>query len=80
MTERLTYDGNFCDIALCMEVRYGQSCPDGACSQRKVWERLKEYEGAMPLERVQELAEAEREGRLVVLPCKAGDALEVLCG
>lgn len=51
--ERLTFDGNFCDIAMCRENR----CPyDGSCTQRKVWERLKEYE------------DAEQDGRLVVLP------------
>lgn len=39
--ERLTFDGNFCDIAQCREL----PCPyNGACSQRKVWERLKAYE------------------------------------
>lgn len=44
---RLTFDGNFCDIAKCREERWGKYCPDGACSQRKVWERLKEYEDAL---------------------------------
>ena len=44
MAERLTFDGNFCDIAQCRETRWGKHCPDGACSQRKVWERLKQYE------------------------------------
>lgn len=44
MTERLTFDGNFCDIAQCREERWGKYCPDGACTQRKVWERLKFYE------------------------------------
>ena len=39
--ERLTFDGNFCDIGQCREL----PCPyNGACSQRKVWERLKAYE------------------------------------
>ena len=42
--DRLTFDGNFCDIAQCREERWGKYCPDGACSQRKVWERLKQYE------------------------------------
>lgn len=38
---RLTFDGLFCDIAQCREMR----CPyDGSCSQREVWERLKQYE------------------------------------
>ena len=44
MAERLTFEGNFCDIAMCRENRWGKHCPDGACSQRKVWERLKQYE------------------------------------
>ena len=44
MDERLTFEGNFCDIARCRETRWGKHCPDGACSQRKVWERLKKYE------------------------------------
>ena len=39
--ERLTFEGNFCDIAQCREL----PCPyNRACSQRKVWERLKAYE------------------------------------
>lgn len=32
--------------------------------------RLAAYEDTMPLERAQELAQAEKDGRLVVLPCK----------
>lgn len=37
--------------------------------------RLAAYEDAMPLERVQALAQADQDGRLVVLPCKAGDTI-----
>ena len=44
MDERLTFEGNFCEIARCRETRWGKRCPDGACSQRKVWERLKKFE------------------------------------
>ena len=92
--ERMTFEGNFCDIAQCREI----PCPyNGACSQRKVWERLKAYEdtGLTPEEvlpkdkadeialklmrladleslcsytRLRELAEADKDGRLVVLP------------
>ena len=47
MAERLTFEGNFCEIARCRETRWGKHCPDGACSQRTVWERLKEYEDAL---------------------------------
>ncbi len=41
--ERLTFDGNFCDIAQCRELpcKY-----DGNCTQKQVWERLREYEDA----------------------------------
>ena len=39
--ERLTLEGNFCEIARCKEVK----CPyDTDCSQKQVWERLKAYE------------------------------------
>ena len=42
--DRLTFEGNFCDIAICREIPGGSFCEDGYCSQRKVWERLKAYE------------------------------------
>lgn len=48
--DRLTFDGRFCDIAQCTDTPGGSFCEDGYCSQRKVWERLKQYEdtGLMP--------------------------------
>lgn len=105
--ERMTFEGNFCDIAQCREI----PCPyNGACSQRKVWERLKAYEdtGLAPKEakrmsnilmdvgidyncsweyvknwllddRLRELAEADKDERVVVLPCKQGDELWTYC-
>ena len=42
--KRLTFDGNFCDIAQCVEVCEGMICEDEECSQRKTWERLKAIE------------------------------------
>ena len=91
--ERLTFEGNFCDIAQCREL----PCPyNNACSQRKVWERLKAYEDTgldpatcanykafedeaiskgVTFRRIVALMEADRAGRLVVLPCKAGDTV-----
>lgn len=93
--ERLTFDGNFCDIAQCKEL----PCPyNGSCSQRKVWERLKAYEDTklepamcanyktfedeaiskgVTFKRIVALMEADRTGRLAVLPCKVGDTLWV---
>ncbi len=100
--ERLTFEGNFCDIAQCRNVPGGSFCEDGACSQKKVWERLKAYEdtgleleevSALQkdwsdlcttigecggLDRVKELAKADKEGRMVVLPCKVGDMVWVI--
>ena len=99
--ERLTFDGNFCDIAQCSEVPGGSFCEDGACSQKKVWERLKAYEDTgwtpemlrklgenawhlwdfaqaaenMTVGRLKELAEADKDGRVVVPPCKVGDTV-----
>lgn len=37
--DRLTFEGNFCDICYCLV----DKCP-GTCSQKEVWERLKAYE------------------------------------
>ncbi len=91
--ERLTFEGNFCDIAQCREL----PCPyDGNCTQKEVWERLKAYEDAglspqacaeareieetlsgydYSISRMVELMKADKEGRLVVLPCRKGDEL-----
>ena len=88
--ERLTFEGNFCDIAQCRELL----CPyDGNCTQKEVWERLKAYEDSRlspqacaeareieetlsgcdySISRMVELMKADKDGRLVVLPCKAG--------
>ena len=94
--KRLTFEGNFCDIARCGY----PTCPykDG-CSQKQVWERLKRYEDTkrtpeqiealeaeimgkavaqitefegLPIARLRELAVADQEGRVLVLPCKEG--------
>ena len=91
MMERLTFEGNFCDIAQCACMK----CPyDTDCSQKQVWERLKAYEDSklspedaanlhailrlgdgMTLMRLRELAVADKDGRCVVLPCKVGDTI-----
>lgn len=42
--KRLTFDGLFCDIAKCDSTPGGTFCEKGTCTQRRVWERLKEYE------------------------------------
>ena len=86
--ERLTFEGNFCDIAQCREL----PCPyNNNCTQQQVWERLKQYEdsGLSPIaceearkiedgllengysiERMVELMQADKDGRVVVLPAK----------
>lgn len=91
--ERLTFEGNFCDIAQCREF----PCPyDGSCTQRQVWERLKAYEDAglspqacaeareieetlsgcdYSISRMVELMKADKDRRVVILPCKIGDKL-----
>lgn len=63
--KRLTFDGNFCDIAMCQETPGSSFCEDGYCTQRKVWDRLKQYE------------DMEEQGLLLRLPCKVGDTLWV---
>lgn len=102
--ERLTFDGNFCDIAQCREL----PCQHGGnCSQKQVWERLKAYEDTglgpeeverskleieagcvkaiartygIDINRLRKLAKADKDGRLVVLPCKVGDGLYEVTG
>lgn len=99
--ERLTFEGDFCNISQCAEPRGGRFCESGACSQRKVWERLKTYEDTgltpeevlsmkmdmaiicamfqnMKVERMRELAKADKDGRLVVLLCKVGDTVYLI--
>ncbi len=90
--ERLTFEGNFCDIAQCREL----PCKHGGnCSQKQVWQRLKQFEDAFgtpeeaawaeqtiemafsgdllsEVERLRELYKADKDGRVVVLPCKVG--------
>nr|DAP99977.1 MAG TPA: hypothetical protein [Caudoviricetes sp.] len=63
--ERLTFDGNFCDIAMCRELPCQH---DNNCTQKQVWERLKAYEdtGLTP-ERCTEFARADAEGRYIVM-------------
>lgn len=101
--ERLTFEGNFCDIARCKDVK----CPPNtACSQKRVWERLKQYEDTkrtpeqiealeaaimgkavaqitefegLPIDRLRELAVADKEERVIVQPCKRGDELWTFC-
>lgn len=101
--ERLTFEGNFCEIAQCECIK----CPhDTDCSQKQVWERLKQYEDTkrtpeqiealeaaimgkavaqitefegLPIDRLRELAVADQEGRVIVLPCKRGDELWTFC-
>ena len=100
--ERLTFEGNFCEIARCKEVK----CPPNtACSQKQVWERLKQYEDTkrtpeqievleaalmgkavaqimefegLPIARLRELAVADQEGHVIVLPCKVGQRVFAL--
>lgn len=96
--DRLTFEGN--------SAMGGSFCESGACSQRMVWERLKEYEDTERrpeevqalnrlfdyvltesrtlqeqlalIERLRELAKADKDGRLVVLPCKIGGTVYLL--
>lgn len=99
--ERLTFEGNFCDLAQCRDSACRQS---GTCTMKEVWKRLKAYEdsGCEPEEvlpkdkaceialnlmrlagleslcsydHLRELAEADKDGRVLILPCKVGDTV-----
>ncbi len=70
------------DQRLCDCMMDGPICPIAmaycfACQAVHLRSRLKMYEDAMSLERTQELAQAEKEGWLVVLPfCEGGGAAQ----
>lgn len=91
--ERLTFEGNFCDIAQCRDSACRQS---GTCTMKEVWERLKAYEDSRlspqacaeareieetlsgcgcSISRMVELMKADKDRRVVILPCKIGDKL-----
>ena len=59
---------------------------DGSVSQptdlkwAEALDRLAAYEDAGPIDRLRELAEADKDGRLVVPPCKVGDRLYEVTG
>lgn len=91
--ERLTYDfeigGNHCwqvkgaDNLECREVCERQG-DDGCktCPIAKAFDRLAAIEDILgdeyDMDRLRELAQADREGRCVVLPCKVGDTVYLL--
>lgn len=68
--KRITFDGLFCDIATCKVAH--EDCPHGICSQRQTWERLKLLEDTLgdtyDPDRLRELSQADREGRVHILP------------
>ena len=43
----------------------------------KLYEAVKSIEGIVPFDRLLELADADRAGKLVVLPCKVGDSIYI---
>ena len=46
----------------------------------KLYDAIKSIEGIVPFDRLLELADADRAGKLVVLPCKVGDTVWVIWG
>ena len=60
--ERLTFDGNFCMIARCLEF----DCSEKGCTQKRVWDQLKYYEDNIEI--LLEWAERRLEGE-----CLNGD-------
>lgn len=59
--------------------KYGHCFEDpGDCifkDEIKMYDALKSIEGIVPFDRLLELADADRAGRLAVLPCKVGDTV-----
>jgi len=71
------------DQRLCDCMMEGPTCPIAmaycfASQAMHLWSRLKTYENAMPLDHARELAQTEKDGRLMVLPSNDPLTLEEL--
>lgn len=64
--ERLTFDGKFCDIAQCGEIKSMQEEHFSGLEMAKLHSALIE---------LKKYQEADEEGRLAVLPCAVGGAI-----
>lgn len=53
---------------------------EGMTKMQKMLAMFTEATNGVPLKRIRELAQADREGRCVVLPCKRGDTVWRICG
>lgn len=88
--KRLTFEGKFCDIAQCRELPcpYNGTCSqkevwdrlksyeDTGCEPEQIAKAKDALEYAYGnADRIIELAEADKDGRVVVLPCKVGDTV-----
>lgn len=71
-------------FAVVPEEKYKRILMDEKPSVEKVYNRLKKIEDILGdeynLDRLRELAEADREGRCVMLPCKVGDTVYFITG
>lgn len=69
--DRLTFDGNFCEAFHC-PAQFSEESERCPCDAHKAWEKLKAVEGILgseyDLDHLRDLIQAEKEGRLVVLP------------
>lgn len=81
--ERLDYDSEYLPLIDCAhrcaayedtELEPEEVVQTKLALMGKVLAEIKEFEG-VPADRMIELAQAEKDGRLVVLPCKVGDIL-----
>ena len=80
--ERITFDGNFCDIVMCHNVDGSSPCEKGTCDLKRTWERLKEIENILgknyDLDRLKWLVEMDKTGMFISVPCKVGDTVYVI--
>ena len=67
--KRLTFDGKFCDIAQCGEIKSMQEEHFSGLEMAKLHSALIE---------LKKYQEADKEGRVVVLPCRIGSTVYVL--
>lgn len=80
-THTTDYCAAFCRLEDRNECAYWTGCTKSKCGDAQIYDRLAAIEDILgdtyDLDHLREIVEAEKEGRLVVLPCKVGDTVYI---
>lgn len=74
-TQKLMIDGKLRDVEIYKVPEFLKQVPGADCRKCAFFGTMKAYELGLPYCWSDEVAEADKDGRLVVMPCKIGDKL-----